>query len=713
MAALSYHVDFETRSALDLRVVGAYVYAMHPSTNAWCMSYALGDGPKKIWVQGQPFPAELAEHIKAGGLMTAHNAQFERIIWKYIMAPRYGWPEPDVRQWRCTMAMAYAMALPGALDDAAAATGMEIKKDAEGRRIMLKMSKPRSKRLCSECEGSGHDKNFETCDYCFGTGALYTWWDSQMLKERLYAYCIQDIEVERLLEKRLLPLRPQEQEIWFMDQEINDRGVFVDQVLCNKALRIVEETQKTLNREIKRLTEGFVDTCASVSELVKWLNKQFGEPKVTTVDKEAIKEMLGAWELPGNTRRALEIRQEYAKTSTAKIKKMLEMQAADGRMRGNLQYHGAGPGRWAARGAQLQNLPRPKIEDTWGAIESILDGMSPMMIGITYGPPLSVVSDCIRGMIAAPTGKEITAGDFSNIEGRGVAWLAGQVDKLEAFRAFDNKTGPDLYLVAAAAIFGVPIEDAKPFRQIGKVAELSLGYQGGPAAFGAMAGGYGLKIGDQFDIVMAAARLDHKQEAQDAWDSRGKGSGMDKNSWLAGEVIKLGWRAAHPKIVQFWYDLERAAIDAVANPGRVYTVRNIAYRMNGSFLWCRLPCGRAICYPYPRLKVVKVPWGEKEAIVYKGVDGRTRKWQDQTFYGGLACENITQAVARDVMAEAMLRVDKVGYKVILTVHDEVVSEHDKGFGSLEEFLQIMQVNPVWAAGFPIAASGWRGPRYRK
>lgn len=753
------HLDFETRSISDLPDVGSHIYAMHPSTEPWCMAYAFGDDPIQLWVPGEPCPPAIVNHIKSDGIIVAHNAAFERVIFNYVMGPRFRWPVPKMQQWRCTMAMAYAMALPGKLEEAAPAAGLPIAKDMTGKRLMLKMSKPRKKLICSACGG----KN-PVCFICEGHGFEYTWWNGVEDKARLYTYCRQDVEVERQLEKRLLQLRPMEQKVWELDQEINDRGVYIDDDLCNKALKVVETTKKQLDEEMRQVTKGEVSSCSAVSALLLWLRERIDTPPLDPADyeshddyaedllyadhdafpksisKDVISELLGGWDLLPEVRRALELRQEAAKTSTAKIKKMLTMRAADGRMRGNLQYHGAGTGRWAARGAQLQNLPRPKIDDVPGAIDAILTGSSPALIKTLYGPPLSVVSDCIRGMIKANTGYELIAADFSNIEGRGIAWLAGEEDKLDAFRAYDAGTGPDLYLVAAAKTFGISVDDAKPFRQIGKVEELSLGYQGGPKAFAKMAGNYGLHIGEKYDIVWEVTDTDTRDIALHGWEKRGRQTGMDERSWLAAEVIKLGWRQAHPNIVTYWRDLETAAVNAVSAPGTLFTVGVVGYKMAGSFLWCRLPSGRTLCYPYPRL--VSMVWVKRKdettevmeaeeaeqlqikgeliieasaspKIVYKCVDGLTRKWKDKNFYGGLAAENNTQAVARDIMVESMFRVEAAGYPLILTVHDEDLCEVAKTFGSVEQFESLMSEVPAWAPGFPISVGSWRGERYRK
>lgn len=272
----------------------------------------------------------------------------------------------------------------------------------------------------------------------------------------------------------------------------------------------------------------------------------------------------------------------------------------------------------------------------------------------------------------------LVSADYTSIENRVLAWLAGEEWKLEAFRAFDRKEGPDLYKVAAAGIYGVPIDqidDDK--RTIGKVAELALGFGGGVKAFQKMASNYRVEVPD-----------------------------------AQAEEIKVSWRKKHPATTRFWYALEKSAIDAVENPGTVVTCGRFSFRVGGSFLWLRLPSGRSLCYPYPSVVEREVPWGgTRPGVSYKGVDSFTRKWTDCSAYSGLLAENVTQAVARDVMAEAMLRLDEEGYRIVGTIHDEVVAETTDT--TIDRFLAIMTELPSWAEGLPLAAGGWIGGRYRK
>ncbi len=308
----------------------------------------------------------------------------------------------------------------------------------------------------------------------------------------------------------------------------------------------------------------------------------------------------------------------------------------------------------------------------------------------------------------------LRSSDFSNIEGRIVAWLAGQEDKLDAFRAFDEGTGPDLYLVAAAGIFNVPVKDAKPFRQIGKVAELSMGYGGGAKAFAKMAKNYGVRIAQQYDGIWPNVAEYLKDEALAAWDDRGRKTGMSEKAWLASEVIKLGWRAKNHRIAAYWKETEDAVVKALKNKGEIITCGKVKFRQVGSFLFCLSPSGNTIVYPYPHLKEKETPWGEmRPQIVYKCIDQFTRKWGDTTTYGASVVENETQFIARNIMAEAMLRVDAAGHAVVLTVHDEIITEDDADFGSMDEFNALMTQVPAWATGLPISVGGWQGSRYHK
>lgn len=603
------------------------------------------------------------------------------------------------------MTEALGMNLPAKLDHAGPAVNSKLLKDESGHRLMMKMCRPRK----------------------VNEDGSITWWEVPEQLERLYAYCIQDVRVEREIGNVVLRLRPMELKLYNLDAKINDRGVFVDERLCRSAQYVVHTAMKRLDDEMRNVTGGRVTGCSNVSGLLQ-LVQEHGFGDIESMDKENVEDLLAIAEdrMPMLLRQALEVRQEGSKTSTAKIKSMLARRQQDGRIRGNLQFYGASAtGRWAARGVQLQNLPRPTIIGSKAARPTPIDQQidtaikymhqgSSMMIELAYGRPLTLVSDMVRSMIMAPPGKILRSSDFSNIEGRVVAWLAGQQDKLDAFRAADAGTGPDLYLIAAEGIYNKKVGKDDKERQIGKVAELSLGFQGGPRAFAKMAKNYGVRIGELYDGIWANAEPEYQEKALAAWEDRGHKSGMSERGWIAAEVIKLAWRAKNWRIEAYWRELEDAALQAVIDPGTITQAGRIKFKKNGSFLFCLLPSGRGLCYPYPSLKEKKTPWGEMRAQVhYKAVDQYTKRWGSKAFYGGLGVENVTQAVARDIMAEAMLRVEEAGYHPILTIHDEIISETDKDFGSIEEFSALMMEPPAWAEGLPITAAGWEGVRYRK
>lgn len=690
------HIDLETRSAVDLKKTGVYVYAEDPTTDVWCAAYAVDDEPVQLWTPGQPCPDAVIEAVMNDWPVTAHNANFEIALWNGVLGPKHGWPIPDIRQWRCTMAMALAMSLPGSLDNAAAALGLDTRKDVKGYGIMMRMAKPRK----VDADGS------------------IVWWDEPKRMPNLYAYCIQDVEVERQLGKRLMPLSPPELDLWHLDQVINSRGVYVDEKLCLAAKAIVAQTQARLDVEMKTVTDYNVTACSNAVQLAQWVRAK-GFP-VESIAKDQIEVLLARDDLPDDVRRALELRREAAKASVAKIDSLLAGMQRDKRSRGLLQYHAASTGRWGGRRFQPQNIKRPKLKNVDLAIEAVLHG-DVDVIDMMYGEPLSVVGDCLRGMIRAAPGNKIMAADYANIEGRVLAWLAGEDWKLQAFLNFDGGTGPDLYKVAYAKTFGIKIEDVDSFmRSIGKVLELAPGFQGGARAFLMMANVYGVNLADIFDVTRAAAGPAVRKKAEEAWAQRGVKSGHSEAAWMTGEMLKVMWRNDHPKTVEFWWALDEAATEAVQNPGLVIHCGKARMVMRGSFLWLRLPSGRALCYPYPKLVMKDMPWDDgegkparKQVFSYKGVDSYTRKWTDCYAYGGLWAENVTQAVARDLMADGVKRLEKAGYPVILTVHDEIVSEVPEAFGSVEEFCSVMTELPAWAAGCPVAAEGFEAERYRK
>jgi DNA polymerase len=721
------HLDYESRSIVDLKKAGAYVYAEDPTTDVWCASYAIDNGPVTCWHPDLD-DRDIKHAIKYAETISAWNAAFERAITAGIMVPRYGWPTPRAETWRCVMVQAIAMALPGKLDQCAPALHMNVVKDKVGHALMLRMAKPRKPK-----KGEPTDK--------------LLWWDDEERRQRLYAYCDQDVEVERNIERMLLPLRRQEQELWQLDQVINDRGIYVDRALCTAALQVVDTTLEWLNDELAELTkdegnpDGITKT-TQVAQLTAWLATQ--GVSTESLDKERLGYLLERTDIADNVRRVLEIRAEGAGSATKKIGSLLAGTNSDSRARGLLQFHAASTGRWGGRRFQPQNIKRPKHKKLVPAyIDAVATG-SADFVRLVQDEPLAVVADCLRGMVGAAPGNHIFAADFSNIEGRLIAWLAGEEWKLQAFRDFDAGIGHDIYHLTAGKVLGkdpgpvdAPTITDEERQGSGKVPELALGYQGGVGAFQNMAKIYGVVVTDE--------RADE---------------------------IKNAWRDEHPRTVQMWRDLEEAAKNAIAQPGKTFfccAEDRIAFRVAGTFLYMRLPSGRAICYPFPCIKRKLMPWtkqGEmilpervgpcmwcdegrrtdgvvcedcdgtgtvvkdavyeqlpvwKDSICYKGQDQFTRQWTDQFAHGGLLANNAVQGTARDVEADAMVRLADAGYEtrnpldhgIVLTVHDEIVCETPAGFGSLDEFKAIVGTNPAWAPGLPLAVSGFCDVRYRK
>lgn len=657
------HIDFESFSACELKDQGLDNYAKHPSTGVHCMAYAFDDEPVQIYIPTDRITAtevRIREHVRSGGLVYAHNAAFEIALY-----PKLGWGELDPEQVRCTMCMGYAMGLPGALENAAPALGITERKDATGKRTMMLLAKPKADR---------------------------TFWTPETAPEKfahLYDYCKQDVEVERALHHRLMELSPSEQNLWALDQTINNRGVRIDLPSIEKAIKLVDAEKARLNARMLRVTQGVVGSCTEVQLLVKWVKLQ--GVKVTGLAKAAVLDALSG-DLPANVREALELRKEAAKSSTAKLIAMKDRASSDGRVRGIHQFHGANTGRWAGRGIQLQNFPRNRPTTHAEDVDDIFAHLHDRdYIDAIYGPTMDAIADCMRGMIVPAPGHDFVAADFSAVEARVLAWLAGEESVLDIFRGHGK-----IYEHAAAGIYHVPMDTVtKNQRQIGKVAVLALGYGGGIGAFQSMAKNYGIKVPD-----------------------------------AEADEIKSAWREAHPNIVSYWYEVERAAIEALTSKGTVYAGpagRQVAFRKSGSFLWCKLPSGRCLCYPYPEIRTVTTPWGaEKDALTYMTVVADTKgkilpdpnssgKWCRISTYGGSLAENLTQAVARDLLAEAMVRLESAKFPIVFHVHDEVITEvpKDSPADTLARVERIMSEVPAWATGLPLAAEGWRGPRFRK
>ncbi len=704
------HLDYETRSTVNLPRTGPWVYAQHWSTQVWCACFARGDEEPEAWHPGDPVPETVARAARDGVPFIAHNVGFERAITAGIMAPVHGWPIIPLDRWYCTASMAAAMCLPRKLEDVARILGCLHQKDMEGHRLMLKMMRPSKRVKCVACRGKGVSPAGHDCPICETRGEFLYWHDDTPAIARGTAYCAQDVRTERSVCERLRALSPSERQVWLLDQTINERGVRVDIPTVNKALVIAKKATVELNQETQLLTGGVLTeegevvggvVTSQVKKLRIWLATE--GLNVKDLRKETVEGLLKSANLDDLVTQALELRQEAAKTSTAKLNAYLLRTCADGRMRDNLMYHGAGTGRWSGRGAQLQNLPSRYLLKKWQieiALEMIAEGWSGEDLRRWIDTPLEVLSACLRGMIVASPGHIIYACDYNAIEARGTAWLADARALLGVFAR-----GEDPYLFQAAGIYshvdlsGVDWSDEKCVdevkkcyareRQLGKIAVLGLGYQMG---------------WEKFQATCAKDRILITDDE-------------------AKEVVFAYRKVSNPEVPQLWREMQDAAIEAVRNPHEPVEAAGglIHFLKEGPWLYMRLPSGRLLSYAQPVVEKRELPWIDEETmrpamgwgVSFMGVNSLTHKWSKQYAYGGKWVENAVQGLSRDLLASAMLRLEDAGYSMIVSVHDEAVSEVPEGFGSDREYEAIMCNSPAWAAGMPVKAEAWHGRRYRK
>ena len=492
--------------------------------------------------------------------------------------------------------------------------------------------------------------------------------DDQLLQE-LYEYCKQDVIAERAIAQLLRPLGLVERQIWELDQTINMRGVYIDTESVSHVEVILEQATRQLNEEVSRITRCQLTNVSQRECVLEYVNCELGYPLIQ-YDKAYLASVLKDALLPPIARRLIEIRLQLGKTSIAKYARLQMLVTDDNRARGLLRYHGASTGRWSGQLFQPQNLPRSTFSDTDACIR-LFPNRDAELLELFYDDPMEALSSCIRGMLCAPAGKKLIVADYAAIEARVLAWMAGQQDVLEVFKGHGM-----LYEHTASSIYKVPVEQvSSDQRFIGKIASLALGYQGGIKAFLGMASSYGVELSE--DLA---------------------------------DTIKMDWRSANRHIVRYWKKIEQAAIQAVQYPGNIFGYRTVRFRYLGDYLFCRLPSGRLLTYYQP---VIMPGMYNRPQLTYMGVNSVTRKWERQNTYGGRLTENIIQAVARDLMALAMLRVEDAGYPVVLSVHDEIISEVDQDFGSVEDFKNQMCWLPHWAKGLPIKATGYESQRYRK
>ena len=639
-------MDIETFSDVDLIKCGVYAYADSPAFEVLLFAYSFDGGETRVidLAQGEELPGEVAEAVFDGSVVkTAFNANFERTcLSKYF--GRYLPPD----SWHCSAVQAAVLALPRSLEDVGAVLGLDERKMKEGRELIRYFCVP-----CKPTKANGGRRRNLPCH------APEKW-------EVFKSYCMRDVDVEKAIRRKLhkFPIPEGEMELYRLDQRINDRGVLVDMGLVRQAVVCERLHKEVVTRRAYELTG--LENPNSVAQLKGWLGENGVEAE--SLSKKAVAELIG--ESDGEVEELLRLRLLMAKTSVKKYEAMERSVCSDGRVHGLLQFYGANrTGRWAGRLVQVQNLPQNHIEDLELARRLVREGRFED-VEMLYDSTPNVLSELIRTAFVPEPGCRFVVADFSAIEARVLAWLAGERWRLEVFSSHGK-----IYEASASAMFHVPIEEVtkgSTLRQKGKIAELGLGYGGAAGALVSMGAlDMGLSEDDLPPLVAA-------------------------------------WRRANPHITQFWWDVDKAAVEAVTKRTGTRAGR-IGFEYRSGILFVMLPSGRKLAYVKPRMDVNKFG---REGLTYEGIL-ENKKWGRIETYGPKLVENIVQGTARDLLAEAMLRVERKGYPIVMHCHDEIIAEVPEGMGSVEEMCEVMAVQPSWAEGLPLRADGYECPFYQK
>ena len=655
--------DFETASLGSLPRIGAYKYARDPSTRVLCFAYAIDDGEPVIWFPGlQPPPACLISAALDPKLeFHAWNAAFEFAIWN-TCGRRYGLPPLPLEAFHCSMARGLYWGVPPRLEQAALVLRTNVEKDKDGAALMLRMTKPRAHK-----DGS------------------ITWWDRDdpSLLPRLGEYCLQDVRTEMSVARRLRPMPKEERRLWLLDQRMNGRGLEVDVSAVAAMQKVVDSEIDRIGVRLSELTAGAITAPSQTARLLGYLQ---GEGvRIDSLDKRQLPLVL-ADPLGDRHREILTLYQKGAKSSTAKLRSMTSyLDNDDHRIRGLVQYGGAMRTlRWAGRGPQIQNYPRPtKGISARIALADMVWGADAGTIDFAHGDPMHVVSQCLRGAYVPAAGRAFAVCDYSAVEARVVAWLAGQEDALDVFRR--DQRDFDIYIKAARDI-------GSNDRQLGKVLTLACGFGMGPKRFRVAAQGYGIELSEE--------------EARHA---------------------VYGWRDANHRIRRLWRNVDaivRMVIQERVSDRWVWTdSARVAFRMatderlDGAMLM-KLPGGRLIVYRDALVEeIINDPDGaaDVESVIrYAGLD-MSRKWTRIRSWGGKFVENMTQACARDLLADALLQLDDETGDLLTTVHDEIIAEPllSHADARLREMKAVMGMAPSWASGLPLKAEGAVMARYGK
>lgn len=733
------HLDFETRSVAKFgkqagpEGVNAQQYARHPTTEIRHACYAFNDGPVQHWHawRGDPVPDDLLGAVADGWIVGAHNAGFEQAIWENIMVPVYGAPPLQLEQMDCTAARAAIMALPRDLAGVAKALDLDVLKDDEGHKVMLKVSKPRAPKKATKTRPA------EDPDQVY-------WVEDEALMIRQGEYCEVDVIVERKIDKLLKPMSRYQREQWLRVHRANMRGVLVDIEFVRKARHVVDVMNAGYNAKFQEATDGAVTSATDLGSLKAWLQARGHE--IDSLAKTSVIHLIEELkETDKEAAHVLTLRQEAGKSSVAKLNRFLVLTDEFRRMLENFLFHAANTGRLGGRGAQLQNLPSRgglKWYHAQRCIDIILASDDPewaaTQIELLFGEIPTALSSCLRGIIMAPNGFKLFVADFSNIEGRVGAWLADEAWKLQAFRDYDTpvldlngnripdkddeyqRVGADLYKITAGRIIGKSPRDINKVERnvLGKVSELSLLFGGGVGAYVSMGKNYNVDMADYWEIIRATLDDQYISGARRGYKSRGASSGQSEAAWLAAESVKLAWRDRHPMVLKAWAKCEDLSVKALQNPGKWFpwgpgkTAIGSETIAGKVFLVYRLPSGRKLYRCDAHLKAVKKFGKPSTEIRFKGVNSETKQWQSMSTYGGDTFQSFVQATAYDLMDHGWKNVEEDGFDVVLSVHDEIGAEAPQEW-ELERFIAGMNRTPIWAAGCPVSSAGYVADRYRK
>lgn len=678
--------DLETFSRRDIKN-GPHQYA--ENCYVLLFGYAIDDEPAKVWdlTVTETMPEDLRAALADPEVNTVwHNgANFDVPVLRKAKNLHVDLPFERVDD---CMVKAYSHGLPGALGTLSEVFGLPVDqaKDKDGRRLVLKFCKP-------NFQGKIASRKTDPEDWA-----------------RFVNYCRLDVEAMRVIYKKLPNWNwgPRDRAQFVIDQRINNRGALMDVELAHAAIDLSERLRLENAEKTRKLTGGEVEAATQRDALLKYILSEYNV-KLPDLTRSTIERRLADENIPEPVKELLRVRLASTKTSTAKYKKLIACVNSDGRMRGCLQFRGATrTGRYAGRLMQLQNLPRPTLPQYMidAGVEAIKGGWAEYLT-----EPGELMSSCLRSCIMATPGKHLVVADLSNIEGRMLAWLAGETWKIQAFRDFDAGHGPDLYKATYGRTFGIRPEDVtKHQRQIGKVMELALGYQGGVGAFLTFAAAYSINLDELAKHVRENISYSYWGQAEGSYEwykEKKLTHGLKRDTFIACEAVKLAWRDAHPAIQKFWAACDTAAIRAMN--GVPSQASKLWFDRKGAWLRMRLPSGRFICYPGAQLEDGGVGKG---TFSYMGIDQYSRKWARIPTYSGKIVENATQAAAADILIGAMAAIEQAGFEIVFSVHDEFITEAalDKDNSELE---RLMATPPSWAPDLPLAAAGFTSLRYKK